>query len=632
MNPVPLSETRRHWAAVLIVFMLTAALAIAAIWHSEQTQLLLKAALGLSFSLLLAALTRLLLKTRAQARALTALIEERTVQSEERFRRLLDEVPAVAVQGYLMDGTTCYWNRASERIYGYAAQEAIGRSLLDLIIPLDMRDTVRGAIAMMAETGQPIPPAELSLQRKDGTRVAVYSSHAVVRISGRAPEFFCVDIDLTEPRRVQDALAETMVKYRTLFDDFPLGITITDAAGRIVEANAASERLLGVSRAEHGTRSIDAPQWRILRPDGQPMPAEEFASVRALKEQRLVEGVESGIVKAADEITWLTVTAAPLPLPGYGVVVAYGDITAQKTAERALRESEERYRQIVEAANEGIWIIDRQGITTFANRQMETLLGCPPGGLSGRSFFDFMDAAGRGEAEQRLAQRNEGVAAQHEFRFIRADGTAIWTLITTTPLRAPDGQVVQALAMVTDITERKRSEEAIRRLALFDALTGLPNRRLLLDRLGQALAAVARTRRLGALMFIDLDNFKALNDRCGHDLGDRLLQQAAARLTATVRRRDSVARLGGDEFVVLLEDLSADPELAAAQVREVGGKLLAAFVPPFDLEGELHRGTCSIGISLFTGSEEESAERLLKRADQAMYRAKAAGRNTLCLA
>jgi len=354
MNPVPLSETRRHWAAVLIVFMLTAALAIAAIWHSEQTQLLLKAALGLSFSLLLAALTRLLLKTRAQARALTALIEERTVQSEERFRRLLDEVPAVAVQGYLMDGTTCYWNRASERIYGYAAQEAIGRSLLDLIIPLDMRDTVRGAIAMMAETGQPIPPAELSLQRKDGTRVAVYSSHAVVRISGRAPEFFCVDIDLTEPRRVQDALAETMVKYRTLFDDFPLGITITDAAGRIVEANAASERLLGVSRAEHGTRRIDAPQWRILRPDGQPMPAEEFASVRALKEQRLVEGVESGIVKAADEITWLTVTAAPL--------------------------------------------------------------------------------------------------------------------------RAPDGQVVQALAMVTDITERKHSDEAIRRLALFDALTGLLKR------------------------------------------------------------------------------------------------------------------------------------------------------------
>ncbi len=544
MNPVPLSDTRRHWAAVMIVFVLTAALTSATIWHSEQTPLLLKAALGLLFSLLLAALTRLLLKTRTQARALAILVEERTSPSEERCCRLLDEV----------------------------------------------------------------------------------------QMPGRASALLGVDSEATEPRCGQDALAETMVKYRTLFDDFPLGIIITDAAGRIVEANAASERLLGVPRAEHGARSIDAPQWRILRPDGQPMPAAEFASVRALKEQRLVAGVELGIVKAAGEITWLTVSAAPLPLPGYGVVVTYGDITAQKTAERALRESEEQYRQIVETANEGIWIIDRQGTITFANRRMEALLGCPAGELPGRSFFDFMDAAGRREAEQRLAQRNQGIAAQHEFRFIRTDGTTIWTLITTTPLRAPDGQVVQSLAMVTDITERKRTEEAIRRLALYDALTGLPNRRLLLDRLGQALAAAARTRRLGALMFIDLDNFKALNDRCGHDLGDRLLQQTAQRLSASVRRRDTVARLGGDEFVLLLEDLSADPERAAEQARGVGEKLLAAFVPPFDLEGELHRGTCSIGISLFTGQGEESAERLLKRGDQAMYRAKAAGRNTCCLA
>ena len=595
----------------------------------HPVRLLFKTLLALLVSVLSAVVARLLIETRAQARRLAVLVEERTAQSEERFRRLLDEVPAVAVQGYGLDGITRYWNRASEQLYGYSAQAAIGRPLLDLIIPPEQHDAVRGAMAQMAATGQPIAPAELSLQRRDGSRVVVFSSHALVQIPGRAPEFFCIDIDRTEPRRAREALAVAVTKYQTLFDAFPLGITVTDAAGEIVEVNAASERLLGVSRAEHGARRIDAPQWGILRPDGQPMPAAEFPSVRALKEQRLVAGVELGIVKGP-EVTWLTVTAAPLPLPGYGVVVAYGDITAQKQAELALHESEERYRQIVETANEGIWLIDREGVTTFANRQMELILGCPPGGLIGHPFYDFMDAEGRREAEQNLAQRNQGIAAQHEFRFIRTDGTEVWTLVVTTPLLGPDGQVAQALAMITDITERKEREDEVRRLALFDPLTGLPNRRLLLDRLGQAMAAGDRTGQRGALMFVDLDDFKAVNDGLGHDAGDRLLQQVAGRLSACLRRCDSVARFGGDEFVVLLGALHADPVQAAAQAGAIGEKLLAAFIPPFDLKGQSHRGSCSIGITLFTGSGERPEE-LLRRADHAMYQAKAAGRNTLRL-
>lgn len=478
----------------------TLELAPAAGW-GDPPGLLFRSALGLGCCLLLAWLARLLVQTRAQARQLAALVEERTTQSEERFRRLLDEVPAVAVQGYLQDGTIRYWNPASERLYGYSAPEAIGRNLLDLIIPPELGDAFRDAVARMALTGENQAPSELLLLRRDGSRVPVFASHAVVRIPDRAPEFFGIGIDLTESRRFQEAL----------------------------------------------------------------------------------------------------------------------------------RASEARFRQIVETTNEGIWIINRAGITTFTNRQMEILLGYPPGGLIGRPFYDFMAEADRREAEQRLDERLQGVAAQHEFRFIRADGHELWTLISTTPLLTSDGEVGQALAMVSDITERKRVEEEVRQLAWFDVLTGLPNRRLLLDRLRQALATSARTRRRGALMFIDLDHFKAVNDNLGHDLGDLLLQEFAQRLRRCVRACDTVARLGGDEFVILLEGLAEDLDQAERHAQTVGENLLAACASPFELATTCYLSTCSIGISLFVGLGED-AEWLLKRADRAMYQAKAAGRNTLFIA
>ena len=169
-----------------------------------------------------------------------------------------------------------------------------------------------------------------------------------------------------------------------------------------------------------------------------------------------------------------------------------------------------------------------------------------------------------------------------------------------------------------------RMNDEIRQLAFYDPLTGLPNRRLLLDRLAQPW----RRQDFGALMFIDLDDFKVTNDTLGHAAGDLLLQEVARRLTAGVRRSDSVARLGGDEFVVVLENLGRPLEVAAAQARLVGGKLLAALREPYHLLDGEHAGSASIGVVLFE-PEQVSAQDLLEGADSAMYRAKAAGRNTL---
>ncbi len=184
------------------------------------------------------------------------------------------------------------------------------------------------------------------------------------------------------------------------------------------------------------------------------------------------------------------------------------------------------------------------------------------------------------------------------------------------------------LAYVTDITERKAADEQIQSLAFFDPLTGLPNRRLLMDRLEQALVSAWRHQRLGALLFVDLDNFKAINDTYGHDKGDLLLKQVGARLSDCVREGDTVARIGGDEFVVMLEDLSGDPMEAATEAETVARKLQEALNGHYPIAQLSFHSTPSMGITLF-GNSSEPIEEPLKRADLAMYQAKAAGRNTV---
>ena len=294
-------------------------------------------------------------------------------ESELRFRSLLRNIPSISVQGYLQDGTTSYWNQASEQLYGYTAEEAIGSNLLDLIIPPPMRNDVRAHMQHMFATGEVIPAGELQLQRKDGTPVHVFSSHAYIQVPGHPPEMFCIDID---------------------------------------------------------------------------------------------------------------------------------------------------------------------------------------------------------------------------------------------------------------ISGRKAAEDEARYLAFYDALTQLPNRRLLVDRLQQVLVNGARSGLTTAVLFVDLDNFKTLNDTRGHEVGDLLLKDVAQRLRSCVREQDTVARLGGDEFVVVLQNLSSDAPEAAAQARTLGELILAQLRQPYELAGHEHHFTASIGVTLLT-HQRDSVDEVLKQADMAMYRAKDAGRNTL---
>ena len=213
-----------------------------------------------------------------------------------------------------------------------------------------------------------------------------------------------------------------------------------------------------------------------------------------------------------------------------------------------------------------------------------------------------------------------------EVRLRRKNGEIFWGQVSAS--YADFDGTPSVISYIRDVSVAKADEEKIRNLAFYDTLTGLPNRRLLWERLRQALISSIRSGAKHALLFVDLDGFKLLNDTLGHHVGDLLLQETARRISGCVREVDTVARLGGDEFVIILEDLSQIPEIAAAQARTVGGKILSAIDQPYLLDGRECQTTSSMGITVF-GNENESTNDVLQQADIAMYQAKAAGRNAM---
>jgi diguanylate cyclase (GGDEF)-like protein/PAS domain S-box-containing protein len=304
---------------------------------------------------------------------------------------------------------------------------------------------------------------------------------------------------------------------------------------------------------------------------------------------------------------------------------AYRDITERKLAEAELRIAATAFEsQEAILVADADWRIMRvnQAFTRMTGYSAEEALGQLPAELigSGREQPGFYAAM-----DQAVAKHG---AWQGEVWDRRKNGEVFPVGLSISAVKGPDGELTHFVSGMTDITLRKASEEQIQSLAYYDPLTQLPNRRLLLNRLEKALAAALRYLHKGALLFVDLDNFKTLNDTLGHEQGDLLLKQVAQRLSHCVREGDTVARLGGDEFVVMLENLSEDSLVAATQAEAVGEKVLAALNQSYPLDSYEQHSTPSIGITLF-GEQPEGIAEPLKRADLAMYQAKAAGKNML---
>ncbi|MBW7834584.1 MAG: EAL domain-containing protein [Simplicispira suum] len=315
--------------------------------------------------------------------------------------------------------------------------------------------------------------------------------------------------------------------------------------------------------------------------------------------------------------------------------VAFLQSTLQIFASRASAEIQRleadahirRQASLLDQARDAIIVRDLQHRVLYWNQGAERLYGWTAEQVLGRRIDELLhlDRSAFERASEAVHTHGEWIGEMVQFH---RDGQAIdtegrWTLVT-----GEAGQADSILAINTDIRERKATEREIQRLAFYDALTGLPNRMLLLDRARHALSTAARQQEGGALLFIDLDNFKTLNDTLGHDQGDLLLEQVARRLETCVRGSDTVARLGGDEFVVMLEGLSSDPADLAMEARAAAEKILLTLAQPYQLDGCQYRTTPSIGIAPFARGDSTVGD-LLKQADLAMYQAKTGGRNTL---
>ena len=420
------------------------------------------------------------------------------------------------------------------------------------------------------------------------------------------------------------ARRESEERFRALFNQATVGVAQVDSAtGQFVRVNQRYADILGYSPQELVGMTFQS----LTHPDDL---AADLAHFRRLQSGDVPEyRLEKRYIHKDGHEVWGDATVSSMwasgSAPGYHIAVVQ-DITARKRMEENLRANEQRLRSILERLPMGLCLVQDDGLISFRNARYVQICGYTQEEVPDTNTWlqrAYPDATEREAIRQRLlATLHQGIIPLAEYTIRCADGKYKPVEIS--------GFFVEGGRLITmqDLSERKAAEEEINQLAYYDPLTRLPNRRLLMDRLQQALAASARHHRSGALLMLDLDNFKTVNETRGHDRGDALLLQVAHRLRSCVHEDDTVARQGGDEFVVVLEDLGDSPEEAAASAEDVGQRILGMLREPYQIDGDAHHSSLSMGVTIYSGTRE-TVDELLKRADLALYQAKNAGRDTL---
>ena len=421
-----------------------------------------------------------------------------------------------------------------------------------------------------------------------------------------------------------DARRESEERFRALFNQATVGVAQVDSAtGQFVRVNQRYADILGYSPEEMVGMTFQS----LTHPDDL---AADLAQVRRLQSGDVPEyRLEKRYIHKDGHEVWGDLTVSSMwasgSAPGHHIAVVQ-DITARKRMEENLRANEQRLRSILERLPMGLCLVQDDGLISFRNQRYVQICGYTQEEVPDTDTWwqrAYPDAAERDAIRQRLLDtRHLGVIPLAEYTIRCADGK--YKPVEISGIFVEGGRLIT----MQDLSERTAAEEEINQLAYYDPLTRLPNRRLLMDRLQQALATSARHQRSGALLMLDLDNFKTVNETRGHDRGDALLLQVAHRLRGCVHEDDTVARQGGDEFVVVLEDLGDSPEEAAARAEDVGQRILGVLREPYQIDGAAHHSSLSMGVTIYSGTRE-TVDELLKRADLALYQAKNAGRDTL---
>ena len=503
-----------------------------------------------------------------------------------------------------------YVNPAFTRMTGYFPAEIVGLTPRILQSPKTDRaelDRLRTALLMW----KPVE-VELLNKRKDGTEFwAQMNITPVADKSGWWTHWVAIQRDTTVRKRREAAVQALLANSSDL-------VLSLDAAGVVLLASPTSERVLGRPPAE----LVGRPLTELTHP-------EDAHLVLALRAP--ASGVRLGRSSTAEvrlrhqDGSWRWVDASAVDAGADDgpdqVVLACADIEVRKRTEVALALADDRFRSAFQDAPIGMALTDTSGRFVQVNQALAQLLGRDPTDLLERSIQDVTPPDDRSRAElQRQSLLHGGVTRhRNETRFVHADGSVVGVLHSASLVAGDEGGARHLIDHIEDITERKAFESQLRHQALHDPLTGLPNRALLTDRLDRALRASVRSRQSLAVLFLDLDHFKVVNDSLGHQAGDEVLIAVARRLESVLRPGDTVARCGGDEFVVLCEECDADEATSAA------ARISDVLRAPVSVLGNELTITTSIGIALAPPGGA-TADELLRDADAAMYSAKERGR------
>jgi|GEM_PF-923184 len=552
------------------------------------------------------------------------LAAKRLLKQNEAHLRALSEATFEAI--FISEEAKCLGqNLAAEKLFGYTLAEAVGRSSSEWIAP-ESRELVEQHI-LYGYT----EPFEVLALRKDGSKFPAEIRGRSMPYQDRMVRVTALR-DITDRRNAELNLQRTNTLLHAVIDQAPFAITLGEGTSQnwsVTLANQEIQRITGVSGQEQqkmrfvngelinaGVRS-----WQMLHPDGTRLEIRDTPLVKAMVEQRITRSKEM-IIRRADGLeTHVLANASPIyDEDGSHIAAIFTtpDITEHKRTEETIR----TLSQAMEQSPVSVVITDLDGHIEYVNRGFERSSGYNAEEMQGQHTRILGSGNTQREVYQELwATISSGKPWKGEFQSRRKDGSLFWEYAHISPIFDGQGRTRHYLAVKEDVTLRKVQEEKILHQAHYDSLTGLPNRFLALDRLSQIIRSAQRENHQAAVLFLDLDDFKKVNDTLGHEVGDQVIEEAARRVKGAIREDDTVGRLGGDEFIVLLSHLHE-----RADALRVADKILAAFRTVFCLDDREILLTASIGISIYP-DDGDTAKILLRNADTAMYYSKSIGRN-----